>query len=1122
MKVIRSNHTDALLSPLARALREPLDDPFVEQTVVVNSQGMQRWLAKQLAQQLGICARVRFPFPGTIIQEAFAAALGERALETSAWRADTLQWAVLARLPQHLARPEFHALAVYLRGDPELQGPRSFQLAQRIAATFDRYITYRPEMVLRWSQGEGDDWQALLWRDLDAHFDQPHLAGLAREFFAAAERGPLRLPGALQRVCLFGISSLPPFYLKVLACLARHADVRLFLQCPSDQYWGDLRSEREGLRQKARAHEQGIDPAELHFEVGHPLLASFGRLGRDFQVLLESLVDYQEPEGDLFRDPQGPSLLATLQADIRHLRARGDGHDHPPLPFVLGDASIRLHSCHSPIRQVEVLQDQLLHLFHTLPELKPRDVVVMTPDIETYAPLIEAVFGNSPGDARFLPCRVADRALRSENPVAEAFLRVLELVGKRLTASRVLDLLALEPVLARFELTAADLERISTWIAESGIRWGIDARDRASHAQPALRENTWRFGLDRLLLGYAMPGKAKTIFAGVLPYDEVEGGEALLLGKLAELSETLFALLRTLGGAARPLADWSALLPDVLEGLIASTDASAWQHVQVREALDQLTEAAARAGFSGALQFEVVRDLLLGYFGQERPATAFLTGSITVCGMVPMRSIPFRVVCLLGLDDGAFPRAQQKLGFDLVAQQPRVGERTVREDDRYLFLEALLAARERLLITYTGQSIRDNKALPPSVVVSELLDSLCASNRHPQAPADDPEAARALLLQQLLLQHPLQPFSPRNFGAEAEPDVPALFSYAAGYLEGARALNQEPRPAPPFFTGSIPERPASEQPPILLRELVRFFEQPIKALLTERLGLWLGEDAQQIADREPLALNGLESYAVASPLLARRVAGEALNAAYPAVRAAGQLPLGTPGQCQFDDLAETVEPVAEMVLALRGEGPVQEPVEVELSLGGELLLGRIDMIWPWGQIRHNYARMKARYQLGLWIRHLVLQCVVPDRRWRSALVARGAKDTVETVRFGPVAQPAPILAALLGLWRAGMQHPLLFFPETSRAYAEKVLTEPSSLEARAAGRAKAQTTWQRTGDFGPAGESQDPYLQRVLGGSQPFAEDFALEGLVVPEGQTFHDLALQIWGPLLAHVEETA
>lgn len=1110
MKVYRSNRVEALLDALVQVLQEPAAGPLHSEPIMVHSRAMAVWLSMRLAERFDGWVGGSFPFPRRLVQDLFTAVLGERAEGSEAFTRKRLLWSVLSALPEHLPTPAFEELRRYIASDP--RGQARFQLAQRVAEVLDRYAIYRPHLMLRWDGGADDQWQARLWRSIVTQQGSDHPPALARDVFARLDRGAFDRSLLPPRVCVFGVSTLPPFYLQVLGALSRHVPVHLFALSPSNEYWAELRSTRQALR--ALGEHEGLAPPPV--DLGNPLLASFGGVGRDFQLVLERELDYDEAEASLYREPDPSTMLGQLQADVLHLRHRGapprspdDPGRPPPRTIDPHDRSICFHACHSPMREVEALHDQLLDLLAGRQALgiSPHQVVVMMADVDTYAPLVEAVFGRvrTGSEPDFIPYCIADRSVRAVSPTIEAFHRVLALVGARVTVSEILDLLAVEAVHTHFEISAEDLDIITEWVGAAGVRWGVDAKHRAEHGQPRYDQNTWRFGLQRLLLGYGLPGHGRETFAGVLPYDEIEGQDAVLLGKLVEFCERLFAHLASLS-EPRPPAGWQQALTAVLDDLLATAGDAAFEHQQLRRAIEGLVDDAAAAEFTGPLPLESIRKLVEERLEEEHPAQRFLAGGVTFCAMLPMRTIPFEVVCMLGMSDSAFPRAGRTVGFDLMASAPRPGDRSRRADDRYLFLEALLAARQRVIISYVGQSIQDNSDLPPSVVVSELLDVLEEGFRAPEGTLRD----------HLVLRHPMQPFSPRYFGADPDP---RLWSYAKAYEEGARALHtgrgggqrvelfEQLLPAPRDETEDAAAHPLE------LDRLVRFFQQPAAQLLKVRLGINLSEWTRDRSDREPMELSNLERWRAGTEVLAHRLEQLPDSRSRDLLRAMGLLPLGAAGDSMYDALATDADPIAEVTRRLR-QGARLRNLPVDLTLPQLRVTGQLDARWPDGIVRAQYGVVRPKHLLSAWIHHLVLCAIGPsDQRLRSVLLGRPDKaGGAQICRLRPVDDAHARLQDLARLYLAGQQRPLLLFPATSYAYA-RALREPDATPKQA--RISARQAWEGRG----YGERDDPHLGRIFGDVDPLEEGFSLLSPPMVGGD-FASLARRVFGPLLDHLQE--
>ncbi len=754
--------------------------------------------------------------------------------------------------------------------------------------------------------------------------------------------------------------------------------------------------------------------------------------------------DHRVPEG------QPRTLLQRVQADIVANR-RPPGHpvpggeDRRPL-LDPSDRSIEVHACHGRHRQVEVLRDAVLHTLEAQPDLEPRDVIVMCPDIEAYAPLIHAAFGSGGSDAEGgaegrddrlpdLRVRLADRSLRQTNPLLGVVARLLDLAGSRMTATQVLDLASQEPVRRRFAFDDDDLARLEEWVAAAGVRWGLDAAHRAAYRLGPLAANTWRAGLDRLLLGVTMADERQRLFAGILPLDDVESDDIDLAGRLAELLDRLQAAVDAFAGT-RSVGEWVRAIASAADALCASSDSDAWQPAELRRLLDELVGDATAGEMVSGVQLTLGDVIaLLGDRLKGRPTRAnFRTGHLTICTLVPMRSVPHRVVCLLGMDDGVFPRHPERDGDDLVLAEPRIGDRDARSEDRQLLLDALMAATDRLLVTYNGRDERTNLERPPAVPVGELLDVI---DRTVSVAGGGP--ARA----QVVVGHPLQPFDARNFVAGML--IPAVaWSFDAVNLEGARALGRPKAEPARFLDRPLPEVATDV---IELDQLDRFARHPVAAFLRLRLGIWLGQRDRDVDDALPVELDALTSWGIAERLLNARLDGASLEACLLAERARGSLPPGALADPVLEELVPVVEQLAETAYDRaypQVRRPPRPPGRWDLRRGGDCRGSRRHH--PAGHVLPPHPPAPAA-GLGASPRPRAAR---PEQPFEARTVGRareGARrSTVTVARIPPfpgdraARQGAACrhLAVVVDLYRRSMREPLPLYCRTSSAWAEAV------------------------------------------------------------------------------------
>jgi exodeoxyribonuclease V gamma subunit len=1070
--IYRSNRTEQLAEALSDVARQPLASPLSPEVIVVSSQGIERWLSQQLAARLGVFANARFPFPRAFMSELLA----DGTAKTDPFSRDALAWSIAALLPDVSKNPGAEAVASYLAVDEH--GEKLFELSQQLANAFDQYVVYRPELVRAWERGAGRGFQPDLFRALVERHGSKHLAARAALFLSNP------LPASVpERICVFGAASLPRLYIRLLARLARERQVHLFL---------------------LRASPFPVE--------ANPLAASLGRLSREFeQVLLEE--DKAAKVVDLFQDGGKRSMLEVVQSDLLAGRVREPGSQVATRAVArAGDVSIVAHSCHGPLREVEVLRDQLLAAFEADATLVPEDVAVMAPDIDAYAPLIDAVFGLDFDEPGFIPYKIADRRVRASNPAAEALVRVLDLAGGRMKASDVLDLLQLEPVRDRLDIDAEELPVLRRLVRESGIRWGIDEQHREELGQPATRENTWRFGLDRLLLGHAL-ATDDTPFAGTLPFPLGSGELSELAGKLSEAASSIFQVRQRLLKPKTP-ADWAATLNDVLELLVSSEDEHLPFVQATRDAIGAFADTAESAGFTGVVHREALGAMLARLFDQETSGRSFLSGGVTFCALLPMRSIPFRIVYLLGLSDTAFPRRDRAPAFDLIAQHPEPGDRSSREEDRLLFLEALLSARQRFVLSFVGRAAQDNAQLAPSAVVAELLDTLdrtfsTSSEREGQLPLalDDHRVARDGLGRRAIVEHPLQAFSARYFGAS---DDPRLFSYGDAEAEGARALAARDVGQNRF--ASTPLLDASSEV-IELSDLVRFLENPARAYFQRRLGVVLEDEPSLVSDRDPVELSPLEAYELGARLLEQLAKGRGEDAARLWARGLGLAPPGTPGDIDVrraTDMAQRLMKEAGTWL----DGEADPPLAFNLPLEGARLAGVLRDVRPKGQVIVRFARFKPKNELAAWTRHLALSAAAGRRAGTLVLGRAKNDDTVEGRVFEALdpAQAKRHLGELVRLYRSGQRAPLCLFPNASKTFAEKFVGGSDKPDRERTALFLARKAF---GDRSLGAESEDTYVKRIFLDLDPFTPVSPFD----PEGTegfpSFTETALLVFEPLL-------
>jgi exodeoxyribonuclease V gamma subunit len=1087
-----------LADELAAVLSDPLDDPMAPEWIAVASNGMERWLRLRLSRSLGagpvdsdgIAANLEMAFPGSLRGDVLKADRPEGGSDDP-WTVDRLVWAMLDVLHANQANAALGAVT----NVPV--GATAFGRARRLADLFERYGVHRPEMLRAWADNHDVDgagnrlsadviWQPTLWRLVRDRIGEPSPAERLPEVLTRVAAGDIELD-LPTRLSVFGLTTLPggtPF-LELLTAVAAQRDVHLFLHCPSP---GLVELVQAAVRRSAAAITgpaaipRADDPAsEL---VCHPLLRSWAKPNREAITLLAAAGITSEPRTPVGSDSIAgtslagnttPNLLGRVQHDLQV--------GTPPVgDFVpaVDDRSIQIHSCHGPGRQVEVLRDALLHLLADDPTLREDDIVVLCPAIDTFAPLVNAGFGPSVdsnheadhdalGPPR-LRYRVTDRSLRSTYPTLAALDALVELIGSRFTASATMDFIAQPAVRLRYGFDDDDLSNLLKWVETCEVKWGLDGDHRAGWGISAdFIAGTWRTALDRLLIGVTS-SIDDTAFAvgGVLPV-AVEGGRIDVAGRLADLL-TRLTDLADLARHPRPVGEWCQLLDQAADDLFEAPSDAAWQMTRVHGLFREIETAAHHGDEASTIELTLadVRRLLGDQLAGSPRRPDFFRGGITVSSLTPLRGIPFRVVCLLGMDDTAFG-ASGADGDDLIAAAPHLGDRDNRADTRLALLETVLAARDQVLITRTGHNVVTNLTVPPCTPLAELTDAVLATV--------DPDE-RDRVRQQLTVVHPRQSFDERNFVSGAlVPDTP--WGFDPGAQSGAAARLGERREPGAFISARLEPEPSDV---IELAEIRAVLRDPVKAFLTRSLNLALPKEveADSAEDDLPTTLNGLDQWKVAERLLEARLNGQGEDQWEARERARGSLPAGQLGDQTVTDVGAVIEDLVAAAQAIGSTDLAPTPRSIDVTLpDGTRIVGSVPDHHGHrpGPRQVTFSSFAPKHRLAAWLDLVALAAFDPETDWQSVTIGKSgnAKAPAHVEHLLPVGATADerravatdALAVAVDCYRRALAEPIPLFATLSPELAEGSAKPGSWKQVRNKGR--------------KSGEGYDQTTQLVFG-----------------------------------------
>ena len=1008
---------------------------FDKDIVVVQSQMMKEWLSLEIAKKFGICANINFLFPNDffLYVSKFFTQKNEQSIPTI----DVMTWQIMRLLQNfiELKREEFKPVKNYINLKDSASFKKSYQISRELAKLFDRYTIFRTDIIEDWENGKSTNFQAILWRSLIEENKNSILT-----LFHKIKKNSIIKNNMPQQATIFGLSYLPPFYMNFFDTISKFMNIDFFLLKPSCHYWGDFVSKAE----KKRILTNKQHSERLHIEEKNRILESMGRQARDF---FETILEFNWVEKENYIENSDNNLLSKIQNDILHLREREEKEK-------ILDNSIQIHSVHNIVREVEVLYDFILSAIEENKNLKTSDIIVVAQDIETYIPYIEFVFSNSK-----IP--FFDKEIEKKSHIIEVFLNLLDITTTRFESNKVLYFI--ESVKKNFSFKDEDIELIKLWIEELNIRWGFDAESKKDISLPATRENTWSYGIDRLLLGYFMKSEQDKTFLDILPFDNVEGNKSIVLGNFIEFLTKLSNLNKSLK-ISRDLKKWQIFLNSIFDDFIF--DKNTEETKIIKSIINNLEREFNASNFTDKIDISVIKTHIKDKINNVDLSRGFLRNGITFSSMLKSRSIPFKVVCLLGMDS-SYPRVEKKLNFDLMTKKYRKGDKSKVFDDAHLFLEALLSAEEKFYVSYVGYSEKDNSPKAPSIFVTDMLNYIRKNFTG---------------ISNLEVFHKLHAFSPSYFDGTNE----NLFSYSSENRELAESLfsysNKKSELTENFLKGKLQEADNFDLPQsfkeLSIKDFCSFFKHPAKYFIEKRLDIYFKERIEtDVLDKEPFKIEaGLDKYLINKSALSYKKNKKSFQSFYNTKKNEGVLPhtkIGKIEALKSFKQATSLFKKAEKFSTMENE----KEIEIAISINDFQVSGKIGSIFDKKCIIFKSGKIKIKDKLEACILNLFLST---QKNIITETILIGIDATLIFPNFEEEAEE--ILKTLIKKYEEGLKAPLHFFPEFSNQYFKSRKKEEKFIGL--------QSNWFKEDKFNPFSENQNIYNKVAFKNQNPIDEEF--------------------------------
>jgi|GEM_PF-3234644 len=948
LHVITSGDLTTLWQTFETKLRENPNSNLLEpDIIIVPNRDIGRWIQVKRTTESGISANLEFVLPANFIHRLNLAA--DKNYESKLPDKFRLGWMIYAELAADINGEQYPDLNQYIskqKGDESgALSLRRFQLAVKTADIYDQYQLFRPDWISSWNRGEQPEelrdiktahWQMQLWNNIrKAHPEMTDRAALHQKLLGNIESGNITLPKNLH---VFMTGAVPPVYNEALIALGKQSNVFCYRVMATEP------NSATGAKDS------------------NPLFIQLGEEQRDSEILFREGVSktgvqaVPEKGGQFIGETEkNLSLIRQIQHDIHTAKTS-------PLPV---DDSIRVHACHNPTREIEVLQDEIIDFLENHPDAGPSDILVVAPQLSDHITAVHAVFGHPASDKLRLPYHIHDPSTSVTSRLFELLKSLMTVDRIRFKAATLMELIDSEPIRERFALTADDISLIEHWLKETGVRWGLDGSYRNDSGI-----FSWDFGLSRLLMGIMQPLERDEPIMGVMPYADIEGaGQLRVAGVLIGIFEKLkhwseFSKLD------HSVPEWQTEIRNLTESFFPQDSDTQRAQLPLDRAIERLRDASSFIGEQANLSLNLVYDAINEQIKERTAGSGYRTGGITFSAMVPVRHLPFRFIAVLGMNENSFPGREQASGFDLMLQKARKGDRQKRINNRALFLDALLTASERLHLSYVGFSFKDGADIAPSLVVRELMDYIKSHSK------DDKKAS------QIQLRHRLHGFH-EDYLKESEK---GLFTYdesRAGIQRQIRAGLHDDDARKRFDIRPEPPELQDDNIIIEISSLIAMLKHPVRAVMESRARMKRISTEELQDERDIFNLDGLGSYNLNQELLDILITNKdyleegtgAFEELEEKFRLKGWLPYEQAGKTAMRiGLGNAVSFVKEVE---EQAGPLTNPLPeihaVNLRIGGKnvLVRGQIPPAENGRAVVVHYAEAKAKRKAEVWVGHLL-------------------------------------------------------------------------------------------------------------------------------------------------------
>ncbi|MFI4853104.1 MAG: exodeoxyribonuclease V subunit gamma [Candidatus Makana argininalis] len=976
--IYHSNNTDMLkiIVSLLISVKKKNVDPLKPEIIVVKNKNISEWLKIKLSEQLGIYSNIKFitisKFIWTMISNLLPNIKYKYIQNNS-----IMTWKIMSLIPNIINNKYFLKIKLYLNNNDIV---KKFKFSRSLSYIFKQYLIYRPDWLKSWINGklvnglsEEQIWQSFLWRKLIhnklnynelilQNYDNFHY------FEKIIKNKYLKKKKLPNRAFIFGISSIPPMYIKLLELLGHYMDIHNMIINPCKNYWGDIEylnlfekiinkyiKENNNIisvkKKKKNIFKQNIDK----FKLGNYFLSSWGKKCKEYIYLISNL--NRIIEINAFIKPNNTNILNLIKKDILFLKKysfddKKNIYKNKILKRMIKkkDFSISINSCINFFKEIEILYEKILFLMSQDHKLKPQDIIVMAPNINIYLPSIKSIFGNYHLKNN-LPFYISDIISKEINLISKAFIRLLNLPFIKLSTKEIIKLLEVKSISYKFKIKNKEIDILKKWMLESGIK--LESDEEKKNDKLITNFNSFNFGFNRMFLGYAMES-CYGYWNNILPYDKTYGLSSVLLGNFYNLINNIKYFKKKLS-KPKKIKSWFAISEMIISSFFCATSYKEKDVlILIKKTWKKILKNCYKSQFKDKISIKLITEELFNILNKKKIINNYLFGKINFCNIKSMSSINFKIVCILGINDNIFIKKKNRNNFNLIYKYPRIGDKNILEDYKYCFLESMLSAKNIFYISFIGNNIKNNNINTTSIFVNELIDYI-SNNFYIEGDKNlDNKQMMINVIKHIFKYHEnkifLKPnifyFKKKNFYLKQ--NLKTLKHDLS--LNSKLLLN---------FKNKI----------LKLEDMIIFYKNPIKTWFIKNLGIFYNKSFTEISNEKDYINNIYITHKIKEKILNLMIQRKNIIKIFNEIKYSGLLPNGIFGEIffleQYNKLIHLYKKVKIFNLFIK------KKIEIYLYFKYVTIIGWIDYFHKNGIIKWSTKKITIKDGLLLWIEHLI-------------------------------------------------------------------------------------------------------------------------------------------------------